>query len=41
IVGATRAVHIEDAVAAADIRLEERELAELEGAYTPREPEGF
>ncbi|MEV4736848.1 MULTISPECIES: aldo/keto reductase [unclassified Microbacterium] len=41
IVGATRAQHIEDAVAAAGIRLEERELAELEGAYTPREPEGF
>ncbi|MFJ4172572.1 aldo/keto reductase [Microbacterium sp. NPDC089696] len=41
IVGATRAEHIEDAVAAAGIRLEERELAELEDAYTPREPEGF
>ncbi len=41
IVGATKAAHIEDAVAAVGIRLEAAELTELEGAYTPREPEGF
>ncbi len=41
IVGATRAQHIEDAVASAGIRLEPTELAQLESAYTPREPEGF
>lgn len=41
IVGATKAVHIDDAVAAVSIRLEAAELAELEGAYTPRDPEGF
>ncbi|WP_447647162.1 aldo/keto reductase [Microbacterium forte] len=41
IVGATKAAHIDDAVAAVSIRLEAAELAELEGAYTPRDPEGF
>ncbi|MFJ4223538.1 aldo/keto reductase [Microbacterium sp. NPDC089695] len=41
IVGATRAQHIDDAVAAAGIRLEERELETLQSAYTPRAPEGF
>ena len=41
IVGATKAAHIDDAVASAGIRLEESEIAALESAYTPREPEGF
>ncbi len=41
IVGATRPSHIEDAVAAADLRLEESELQALDAAYTPRLPEGF
>ncbi|MFJ4254097.1 aldo/keto reductase [Microbacterium sp. NPDC090003] len=41
IVGATRAAHIDDAVAAAGIRLEPAEIDALESAYTPREPEGF
>ncbi|CAH0323668.1 hypothetical protein SRABI89_05552 [Pseudomonas koreensis] len=41
IVGATRTAHIDDAVAAADIRLEPDEITALESAYTPREPEGF
>ncbi|OAN34046.1 aldo/keto reductase [Microbacterium sp. H83] len=41
IVGATKASHISDAVAAAGIRLEDAELDALESAYTPREPEGF
>lgn len=41
IVGATKPAHIDDAVAAVGIRLEAAELAELEGAYSPREPEGF
>ena len=41
IVGATRAAHIDDAVAAVGIRLEPAEIDALEGAYTPREAEGF
>lgn len=41
IVGATRASHIDDAVAAVSIRLEAEEIAALEAAYTPRDPEGF
>ncbi len=41
IVGATRASHIDDAVAAISIRLEAEEIATLEAAYTPRDPEGF
>lgn len=41
IVGATKAAHIDDAVAAVEIRLEDAELKALEAAYTPREAEGF
>lgn len=41
IVGATRAAHIDDAVAAVGIRLEPAEIDALESAYTPREAEGF
>lgn len=41
IVGATKASHIDDAVASAGIRLEDSELEQLQAAYTPREPEGF
>ncbi|PCE15756.1 alcohol dehydrogenase [Microbacterium sp. SZ1] len=41
IVGATRVGHIDDAVAAVGIRLEESEVEALEAAYTPRAPEGF
>ncbi|MFK4761198.1 aldo/keto reductase [Microbacterium sp. ZW T5_45] len=41
IVGATKAAHIDDAVAAVEIRLEDAELQALEAAYTPREAEGF
>lgn len=41
IVGATKASHISDAVAAVGIHLEESEIDALESAYTPREPEGF
>ena len=41
IVGATRAGHIDDAVAAVGIRLESSELEALGSAYTPREAEGF
>ncbi|WP_091228488.1 aldo/keto reductase [Microbacterium sp. 3J1] len=41
IVGATKAAHITDAVAATAIRLEDSEIDALESAYTPREPEGF
>lgn len=41
IVGATKASHISDAVAAVGIHLEAAEIDALESAYTPREPEGF
>ena len=41
IVGATKAEHIEDAVAAVGIRLDDLELKQLESAYTPRQAEGF
>lgn len=41
IVGVTKAAHIDDAVAAADIVLDAAEVDALESAYTPREPEGF
>lgn len=41
IVGATRVGHIDDAVAAVGIHLEEPEVEALEAAYTPRAPEGF
>ncbi|MFE2297414.1 aldo/keto reductase [Streptomyces sp. NPDC059445] len=36
IVGATRAAHIEDAVASLDVELSEKETEELEQPYTPR-----
>ena len=41
IVGATKAKHITDAVAALDIVLTDDEVAALEGPYTPREPTFF
>ncbi|MDQ4502968.1 aldo/keto reductase [Sinomonas sp. ASV322] len=41
IVGATKASHLEDAIAALEIGLDDAEAAELEGPYTPREPAGF
>ncbi|HKU11554.1 MAG TPA: aldo/keto reductase [Sinomonas sp.] len=41
IVGATKASHLEDAVAALEVTLDDAELAELAGPYTPREPAGF
>ncbi|MEA5454949.1 aldo/keto reductase [Sinomonas sp. JGH33] len=41
IVGATKASHLEDAVAALGLTLDDAEAAELEDAYTPREPAGF
>ncbi|NUP75254.1 MAG: aldo/keto reductase [Sinomonas sp.] len=41
IVGATKSSHLEDAVAALEVALDDAEAAELEGAYTPREPAGF
>ncbi len=37
IAGATRAAHIEDAVAAVDVELSDEEAALLESAYTPRD----
>ena len=41
IVGATKAHHLADAVAALDVELTDDEVAALEAPYTPREPTGF
>jgi aryl-alcohol dehydrogenase-like predicted oxidoreductase len=41
IVGATKTSHLSDAIASVDLVLTPDELAQLEGPYTPREPEGF
>jgi aryl-alcohol dehydrogenase (NADP+) len=41
IVGATKAHHLDDAVAAVDLELSDDECARLEEHYTPREPVGF
>src|SRR4051794_16363044 len=38
IVGSTRVEHVEDALAAVDLRLDEAEIASLEQAYTPHAP---
>ncbi|MEU1530121.1 aldo/keto reductase [Streptomyces fagopyri] len=36
VIGATRAAHVDDAVAALDVELTEKEVGELESPYTPR-----
>jgi aryl-alcohol dehydrogenase-like predicted oxidoreductase len=41
IVGATRPVHLEDAIAAVDLELSEAEMARLEEHYVPHANEGF
>ena len=41
IVGATKPHHLDDAVAAVDLRLSDDELARLEADYVPHLPEGF
>ena len=41
IVGATDPQHLDDAVAALDVRLTEEETKTLEAPYTPRQPTGF
>ncbi|MFI7679965.1 aldo/keto reductase [Actinophytocola sp. NPDC049390] len=41
IVGVTKPHHLEDAVAAVDLRLSDEELARLEADYVPHRPEGF
>jgi aryl-alcohol dehydrogenase-like predicted oxidoreductase len=41
IVGATSPQHLDDAVAALDVRLTEEEVKTLEAPYTPRQPTGF
>jgi 1-deoxyxylulose-5-phosphate synthase len=41
IVGASRLAHLEDAVAAAELRLSEAELAQLEEPYQPHQVVGF
>ena len=41
IVGATRAGHLEDAVAALELELTDDEVASLEAPYVPHEPAGF
>jgi aryl-alcohol dehydrogenase (NADP+) len=41
IVGATKSSHLEDAIAALEVELDDAEAAELEEAYMPHEPAGF
>jgi aryl-alcohol dehydrogenase-like predicted oxidoreductase len=41
IVGATKEHHLDDAVAALDLRLDEAEVARLEEAYVPHERAGY
>ena len=41
IVGATKPLHLADAIAAIDVHLTDDEIAILEAPYTPREPTGF
>lgn len=41
IVGATKPHHLPDAAAALDIKLSDEEVAQLENAYTPRQPVGY
>jgi 1-deoxyxylulose-5-phosphate synthase len=41
IIGASKASHLEDAVAALDLDLSDAEVETLEAAYTPRLPAGF
>jgi aryl-alcohol dehydrogenase-like predicted oxidoreductase len=41
IVGATKAQHLDDAIAAADLELSDDELDALEAAYVPHAPTGF
>jgi aryl-alcohol dehydrogenase-like predicted oxidoreductase len=41
IIGASRAAHLEDAVAALEVKLSIEEIAELEMAYVPHEATGF
>lgn len=41
IIGATKASHVDDAVAALDVELTQKEVEELEGPYSPRAVSGF
>jgi len=41
IVGVTKPHHLDDAVAAVDLKLSEEELTRLEADYVPHQPEGF
>jgi len=41
IVGATKAAHLDDAIAAVDLRLDEEEIKRLEEPYTPHPVAGF
>ena len=41
IVGATKAAHLDDAIAAVDLELSDAESERLEASYTVREPAGF
>jgi len=41
IVGVTKDRHLDDALAAVDLRLTEDQVARLEEPYTPRTPGGF
>jgi aryl-alcohol dehydrogenase-like predicted oxidoreductase len=41
IIGATKPRHLDDALAAVDLKLTDAEVAELEAPYQPREPYGY
>lgn len=41
IVGVSKMGHLEDAIAAVDLKLTADEIAALEASYTPRQPVGF
>ena len=40
IIGATKMAHLDDAIAAVDLRLTAEEIARLEAPYTPHAPAG-
>lgn len=41
IIGATNPTHLNDAVAALAVQLDQTEIDDLESPYTPRQPTGF
>jgi len=41
VIGATSPAHLDDAVAALAVQLDETEIVDLESPYAPRQPTGF